>query len=282
MSNPIYENCILYNTVSVQPDELNQNIEAIIIKKLRKKVEGKCLQEGYIKPGTVKLISRSAGVLNPAHFNGTAKYNVRYNADVCNPVQNQIIECVVDTVGKPGIRAYVEDATTSPLYIMLSKSHHLNNKYFTTLKENDHIKVKVINSEFNYYEEQIRVLAVLENTKPLDVHNLSEESQSRSKMSSNKLKNKISSKLTLKEQSDEDKSETEDNDEDSSIQSLSKSNKSKLIKSKNTKLMQKAKPNKIDDDSIELDKSDDSDSSEESEESDSSEEKEEDNSVDEK
>jgi DNA-directed RNA polymerase subunit E'/Rpb7 len=203
--DPIYVSSILTNTVSIAPKELNQNINQVILNKLRIKVEGKCLQEGYIKPGSIEVISRTAGTLNPAHFNGNVRYKIRYSADVCHPVQNQVISCIVKTVGKPGIQAYIEDKDKSPLYIMLAKAHHLNNKQFISLKEGDHIRVKVINSEFNYCEDKIRVLAVLDSIKNTDTYNLSEqESNSRTSMSSNKLNNKYDSIMTYETDTESD------------------------------------------------------------------------------
>lgn len=203
--DPIYVSSTLTNTVSITPQELNQNISQVILNKLRMKVEGKCLQEGYIKPGSVSIISRTAGTINPAHFNGNVRYTIRYKADVCHPIQNQVIECIVKTVGKPGIQAYIEDKDKSPLYIMLAKAHHLNNKYFTNLNEGDHIKVKVINSEFNFCEDKIRVLAILDTTKKTDIYNLTEEeSKNRSSMSSNKLKTQSISGLSNESESESD------------------------------------------------------------------------------
>lgn len=217
--DPIYVSSILTNTVSITPRELNQNINQVILNKLRIKVEGKCLEEGYIKPGSVEIVSRTAGTLNPAHFNGNIRFKIRYKADVCHPIQNQVISCIVNTIGKPGIQAYIEDKNKSPLYIMLAKAHHLNNKYFGTLKEGDHIKVKIINSEFNFCEDKIRVLAVLDTTKNSETYNLSEqESKSRSSMSSNKLKSKLASGLADSDlETDIDSDSEESDDEEPSI-----------------------------------------------------------------
>lgn len=211
--DPIYVSSVLTNTISITPKELNQNINQVILNKLRIKVEGKCLQDGYIKPGSVEIISRTAGTLNPAHFNGNVRYNIRYKADVCHPIQNQIIQCIVKTVGKPGIQAYIEDKEKSPLYIMLAKTHHLNNKHFNALEEGDKIKVKVINSEFNFCEDKIRVLAILDSMKKSDTYNLSEqESKSRSSMTSNKLKHQSESGIGYETETDEE-SEEESDDE---------------------------------------------------------------------
>ena len=235
--DPIYVSSILTNTVSITPRELNQNISEVILNKLRIKVEGKCLQEGYIKPGSVDIISRTAGTLNPAHFNGNVRYNIRYKADVCHPVQNQVIKCIVKTVGKPGIQAYIEDKEKSPLYIMLAKAHHLNNKYFTNLNEGDHIKIKVINSEFNFCEDKIRVLAILDTTKKSDIYNLTEEeSKNRSSMSSNKLKTQSVSKLTYESETESELEQSESESE-SELESESdeKDNEKPTLKLKVTK-----------------------------------------------
>jgi DNA-directed RNA polymerase subunit E'/Rpb7 len=199
---PLYNNLILVDSILVTPSELNQNLYNVILKKLQYKVEGKCLKDGFVRPNSIKIINRKAGTINPAHFTGDVKYNITYSADVCHPIQNQIIECIVNMVGKPGVQAYVENKDKSPLYIMLSKTHHLNNKYFTTIKEGDKIRVRVVNSEFNFNEEQIRVLAILENTKPTDTHTKTEENSNlRKNQTSHKLVSKLSKESSLSDDS---------------------------------------------------------------------------------
>ncbi len=227
---PLYNNLILEDVVLVTPSELNQNINNVILNKLRYKVEGKCLKDGFIRPDSVKIINRAGGIMNPAHFSGDVKFYIKYSADVCHPIQNQIIECIVNMVGKPGVQAYVENKDKSPLYIMLSKTHHLNNKYFTTIKEGDKIRVRVVNSEFNFNEEQIRVLAILENTKSADTHTKTEETSNlRKNQTSHKLMSKLSKEsltddsssddddevvVKLKKQPNENDEDDEDNDKD--------------------------------------------------------------------
>ena len=88
---------------------------------------------------------------------------------------------------------------------MLSKTHHLNNKYFTTIKEGDKIRVRVVNSEFNFNEEQIRVLAILENTKSTDTHTKTEENSNlRKNQTSHKLVSKLSKESSLSDDSSSD------------------------------------------------------------------------------
>ena len=56
------------------------------------------------------------------------------------------------------------------MVIFISRDHHYNHASFSSLKEGDIIKVKIIGHRFELYDEQISVLGELKDTsgtKPL-------------------------------------------------------------------------------------------------------------------
>lgn len=78
---------------------------------------------------------------------------------ICRPVEGQIIECIVKNITKAGIRAIYESEEESPIIIFIARDHHYNNDYFTNIKENDKILVKVIGIRFELGDENISVLS---------------------------------------------------------------------------------------------------------------------------
>ena len=54
-NHDIYKSIILDEYISLTPTDLNLKIDDSILKKLRNKVEGKCIKPGYIMPNSVKI-----------------------------------------------------------------------------------------------------------------------------------------------------------------------------------------------------------------------------------
>ena len=65
-------------------EKKNQEVIDIILTKLKYKVEGKCQKVGYIIPNSIKIQTRSLGMINNASFDGMTTYKVIYTCDVCN------------------------------------------------------------------------------------------------------------------------------------------------------------------------------------------------------
>ena len=160
MSNKVYFKTILQDTIQITPKDLNKNIDQILLLNLRKKVEGKCIKNGYIKKDSIKIINRSTGYMNPAHFNGNVSYKVKYYAEICNPPINVIVICKISSINKMGITAYIEDKEVSPLNIMLANQHHLGNKEFFELQVGMFIKAQITAKDFGYNDDKILAIAI--------------------------------------------------------------------------------------------------------------------------
>ena len=81
---------ILSISLGLSADEINGNIENTILFKLKKQLEGKCIREGFVIPGSVEIVSRSAGTAQLSHFNANFMFHIRYSAKICNPVEGII------------------------------------------------------------------------------------------------------------------------------------------------------------------------------------------------
>ena len=92
-------------TVQLKPNELGPNLQEIIYSKLKNGLENMCSKHGYIKKNSIKIIKRSIGALNIAHFNGNIIYNLQCVAEICNPAQGSIIKCKVKAKNSLGLLA---------------------------------------------------------------------------------------------------------------------------------------------------------------------------------
>ena len=75
---PLLETEVIY----VPFNTVGKNINDIIKNKLILKIEGKCMKDGFIEPGSTAIITISSGTL----VNCNVKYIVAYQSMVCFPV----------------------------------------------------------------------------------------------------------------------------------------------------------------------------------------------------
>ncbi len=154
----IYFNCILTKKIIVASKFLNENIDEYIESYLKSKVEGLCIDEGYIKSDSIKILKKSVGMLLGSKFNGDITYDVAYTADICNPVIGNLIDCKVKFINKLGILG-----NNGPITIIVGKQFHVNDEDINNIKENDIIKVEVIAKKFSLNDREIKVIAKLWN-----------------------------------------------------------------------------------------------------------------------
>lgn len=158
------------HTLNIESKYINNNLSKKLLQEA-KKIEGTCIKNGYVKPGSIHIIKKSLGNVQFTHFNGNSIFYLKLSLELCNPIQNSIIECQVLSINKMGILAGIPHEENSPLNILLAKQHHYNNKDFEKIKEKDIIKVKVLGKRYEYGDTQISIIAVLDTSVSDDIHN---------------------------------------------------------------------------------------------------------------
>lgn len=154
----IYFNCILTKKIVIESKYLNENIDEYIKTYLNKKIEGICIDEGYVKPESIKILKRSVGMLLGSRFTGDISYEIAYSAEICNPVIGNLIECKVKFINKLGILGH-----NGPITIIIGKQFHNNDDEINNIKENDIIKVEVIDKKYSLNDKEIKIVAKLYN-----------------------------------------------------------------------------------------------------------------------
>lgn len=156
-STSIYVKNIINNRVFLGINEVGNNLDEVILQKLKNNYEGKCSKEGFIKPNSIKLVTYSSGLVK----NGKISFDVVYECSICKPVEGMIINnCIVKNVTKAGIRAETkEKEEISPVIIFISRDHHYQNTEFSTIKENDSIIVRVIGIRYELNDKYISIIA---------------------------------------------------------------------------------------------------------------------------
>ena len=165
----LYIKNIISKKLSVPIKYVGTNIAEILEQILTNNFEGKCCIEGYVKRGSVKIITFSSGTV----AGNCVIFTVVFEYLVCNPPQGMRISCAVKNITNAGILAHVDEGEYSPLNIFIARDHHYNISYFSELKEKDIIMVRVIGQRFELNDPFVSVIGELE---------LKEERESRSSM----------------------------------------------------------------------------------------------------
>ena len=157
----IYINSQINQPVILPITSVGNNLVENIKNYLSKRIEGRCIVDGYIKPKSIDNIIYSSGACQGSNI----KFNVVFDCLICNPVEGMIIECIVENVTKAGIKARVNE-DISPLIIFIARDHHFGNDYFSkidssAITEGVKIKIRVIGQRYELNDSQISVIAEL-------------------------------------------------------------------------------------------------------------------------
>ena len=140
------------------------NISSLLKKKLDEQISGKCIKDGFIKPGTINIQSRPKyGNVVVNSFTGDITYDVGFTCDVCNPALDMQLVCKVVNKNRIGLIAetYINEKEKAPLTIIIAYQHHDNRKKFESVKINSEIIIKVIGSRFSIGDTRVTVVGKL-------------------------------------------------------------------------------------------------------------------------
>ena len=149
-----YLNCLLKQQVVIEPHELNKDLNKCILRKLKQEVENKCIAEGFVKEGSVKIIKKTMGYYPSNLFTGSTCIMVYYTADIINPPNGSKIKCTIKYINKLGIQA-----EHGPLLIIVAKEFHNNKKFFKNKKLGEKIEVVILDKKYNVNDKIISVAA---------------------------------------------------------------------------------------------------------------------------
>ena len=136
---------------------VGKNIKQALEKKISNEIEGKCIVEGYVKPGSCRVISYSSGQLSDSDV----IFDVVTECQVCLPVEGMHIRCVVKNITESaGIKAEAPE-DPSPVVIYIARDHHFDNARFNKVKVGDTIMARVIGQRFELNDSYVSVIAEL-------------------------------------------------------------------------------------------------------------------------
>jgi DNA-directed RNA polymerase subunit E'/Rpb7 len=152
----IYMPAIITRNIPVNIVNVGRNIMSVLKNIVSNDLEGKCCDEGYVKPDTVEILTYSSGMIR----SNCIHYEVVFECEICNPVEGMVMNCIAKNVTKAGIRAEM-DGVISPLVIFVARDHSEIDEYFNSIKVNDKILIKVIGKRYELNDKYISVIAEL-------------------------------------------------------------------------------------------------------------------------
>ena len=161
-TNDLYMKITITQKTKLPFELIGNNIDNILLEKLTNKLEGKCNNDGFIKPGSISIITYSSGII----IGNDVIFNVAFQCLACRPVEGTKISCVIRNMTKAGIRAEINNQI-SPLVIFIARDHHHQSKYFSSRQVGDKITARVIGQRFELNDKYISVIATLVEPKTI-------------------------------------------------------------------------------------------------------------------
>jgi hypothetical protein len=159
----IYSRGLITRNISLSITNVGKNIKETLEKYVAFNYEGKCLVEGFIKPGSSKIITYSSGLIERGNL---ISFEIIFECDICFPVEGTKITCVAKNITKAGIRAESAFDVPSPIVVFIARDHHYNMAEFGAVKEDDKFTVRVIGQRFELNDKFISIIGELVKEKP--------------------------------------------------------------------------------------------------------------------
>jgi len=158
----VYIQSLLTMKVVLPIVEVGKNMKENLEKIISRRNEGKCIAEGFIRPGSIKVVRYSSGNVMGQYV----EFETVFECMICHPVEGMLIECDVKTITKAGIHAEVVDSAGAvPITAFIARDHHFNDQNFSEIKENAKIVVRVIGTRYELNDPYICVIGKLVERK---------------------------------------------------------------------------------------------------------------------
>lgn len=154
----LFSNIITSDKIILPFNNVGENLKITLEEYLKRNFEGKCNNNGFIKPDSCKLRNYSCGTIFDGNF---VSFDIIYDCLACYPVEGMLMECVVRNITKVGLKCDSVENIPSPVLIHVAKEHNLTNRHFQDIKEGDKIKIRVISVRFELNDLYVSIAAEL-------------------------------------------------------------------------------------------------------------------------
>ena len=157
----VYSPCQITKNIVLPITAIGKNLLQTLENTITKMVGGKCIVEGYVKPGSIRVITFSSGIVKGANI----VFDVVFNCEVCYPVAGMNLNCIAKNITKAGIRAESADEQPSPFVLFVARDHYYASDYFNSIEQNEKFIATVIAQRFELNDNYVSVIAQLVPSK---------------------------------------------------------------------------------------------------------------------
>lgn len=151
----VYSDAQITKNIVLPISAIGKNLYQTIEENIAAMLSGKCIVEGYVKPGSVKIITYSSGLIRGENI----IFDVIVKCEVCFPVANMLLKCVAKNITKAGIRAESAEEQPSPFVLFVARDHHYSNDLFNSVEENEKFTARVIAQRFELNDKYVSIIA---------------------------------------------------------------------------------------------------------------------------
>jgi len=153
----VYSPCQITKNIILPMTSIGKNLQQTLENTITKMVGGKCIVEGYVRPGSIRVITFSSGIVKGENIT----FDVVFNCEVCYPVSGMNLNCIAKNITKAGIRAESSDEQPSPYVLFVARDHYYASEYFNGIEENEKFVARVIAQRFELNDKYVSVIAEL-------------------------------------------------------------------------------------------------------------------------
>lgn len=161
------EICSNFETkVTLTAKDLSKEIESIdklLEEKIKAQYEGKCSRNGYVLPNSVKLLSRSIGLIEKGRFTGDILYFAEAESKVLQPPDGFVLEGEVIRKNKMGMYVNYKDA----IRVMIPRDLHIGDEEFDAVQVGEMVKVEIKKSRYQVNDTSILSVGVYRGKKAM-------------------------------------------------------------------------------------------------------------------
>lgn len=159
----VFNPCQITKQIMLPITAINQNLLSTLENVISGMICGKCIVDGYVKPGSVQIVTYSSGMMK----NANVIFDVVFNCQVCFPVAGMKLKCVAKNITKAGIRAESaeSDGELSPFVLYVARDHSQNNKLLNSISVGQHFVATVIDKRFELNDDYISIIGEISEDK---------------------------------------------------------------------------------------------------------------------
>ena len=207
--------------INLTPSEFNQvknePIDSLLEKKAKQLIENKCSEQGFVLPGTIKLLSRSMGYFESARFTGDAVYYVKLEGKIVYPADG--VRVIGEVIRKNKMGLYVD--YRKAIRIQVPRDLHIGSEEYEDVEVGDNIEVELKRSKFQINDPYILASAMFIEKKSDGIDSAtgiaedsSEEGEEGEEAEAEEAKEGEESLSQVEEEEEEGSDEEEEEEED--------------------------------------------------------------------